>query len=283
MASIKIHGGDFVAGRSGTFRFGVLTLPTPYDSWHGIPVSRWEKIPLSKVMRVEAVNKEMRHRPGAAVGRGLVGGMLGWPMGAVASVLGGPPGVVVGLTSAVIGFTMTNHRSNVTFEAEFEGGRRLLATTDTATYTKLLAAAFDYKSTLPSVPNGMGPRPVSRSGERLKDIAIACGAFGLSVLVFGALFGGTSPGAPTYPAVSSPYPRSVSYSDPLYDQLCTAALSTVREPNHRHCGDAKLEGANTATITVGESGPLVPLAYRTLENRWPVRLVKSGDTWRPAP
>ena len=156
MASIKIHGGDFVAGRSGTFSFGVLTLPTPYDSWHGIPVSRWEKIPFSKVMRVEAVNKEMKHRTGAAVGRGLVGGMLGWPMGAVASVLGGPPGVVVGLTSALIGFTMTNHRSNVTFEAEFEGGRRLLATTNTATYTKLLAAAFNYKPPQEQIGNVNG-------------------------------------------------------------------------------------------------------------------------------
>ena len=53
--------------------------------------------------------------------------------------------MAVAVTSAVIGFNTTNHTSNVTFEAEFEGGRRLLATTDTTTYTRLLGAAFDYK------------------------------------------------------------------------------------------------------------------------------------------
>jgi hypothetical protein len=123
MARINIHGGDFAVGQSGTFAFGVLTMPPPGRPFFGA----CEKIPLNKVMRVEAVNKEMRHRTGAALGRGLAGVMISGPIG------------------AIVGFTTTNHASDVTFEAEFEGGRRLLATTNTATYTKLLAAAFDYK------------------------------------------------------------------------------------------------------------------------------------------
>jgi hypothetical protein len=47
----------------------------------------------------------------------------------------------------------------VTFEAGFEGGRRLLATTNTATYTRLLGAAFDYKP----------PSPVDR-GVQLRSV-----------------------------------------------------------------------------------------------------------------
>jgi hypothetical protein len=133
MATIKVHGGDFVAGEKGSFTFGVLTLPMRGGSFFGIPVSKKENIPLSTVMRVQAVNKEMKHRTEAAVGRGLVGAIIG------GTIVGGP------VTGAIVGFTTTNHTSDVTFEAEFEGGRRLLATTNTATYTKLLAAAFDYK------------------------------------------------------------------------------------------------------------------------------------------
>jgi hypothetical protein len=145
MAKIAVHGGDFVAGESGTFTFGVLTLPTAGPSFLGIPLTKREEIPLSKVMRIEAVNKEMKHRTGVAVGRGAVAAMIAGPIGSVGAVLGGPTGIAVAVTSAIIGFNTTNHTSNVTFEAEFEGGRRLLATTNTATYTKLLAAAFDYK------------------------------------------------------------------------------------------------------------------------------------------
>jgi hypothetical protein len=157
MAKIKVHGGDFVAGESGKFSFGVLTLPTP-NSFLGIFTGS-EKIPLSKVMRVQAVNKETRHRTGAAVGRGLVGGMLG-------GLVSGP----VGLTSAVIGFTMTNHTSDVMFEAEFEGGRRLLATTNTTTYSKLLAAAFDYK---PPQDRGEPSRPVAPRPHPFTDLGTA--------------------------------------------------------------------------------------------------------------
>lgn len=151
MASITIHGGDFIAGR-GKFKSGVLTLPTserPYG----------EKIPLSKVMRVEAVNKEMKHRTGAAVGRGFLAGIVAGPIGAVGAVLGGPTGVAVGLASAVVGFTTTNHTSDVTFEAGLEGGRRLLATTNTATFTSLLGAAFDYKP----------PSPIER-GAKVRSV-----------------------------------------------------------------------------------------------------------------
>jgi hypothetical protein len=121
MASIKILAGDFVAGKRGTFSFGILIMPTPEHPFFG------EQIPLAKVMRVSAVNKEIDHCTGAAVGRGLVGAIIAGPAG------------------AIIGAATTNHKSEVTFEAEFEGGRRLLATATTAVFTKLLAAAFDYK------------------------------------------------------------------------------------------------------------------------------------------
>jgi hypothetical protein len=147
MARIKVHGGDFVPGASGSFSFGVLRLPTPGGFiFGGIPLTTHEQIPLSKLMRVEAINKEMKHRTGAAVGRGLLGATIAGPIGSVAGVLfGGPLGIIAAGTTALVGFTTTNHKSEVTFEAEFEGGRRLLATTNTATYIKLLAAAFDYK------------------------------------------------------------------------------------------------------------------------------------------
>jgi hypothetical protein len=194
MASIKVHGGDFVAGHSGTFKSGALTLPTlgvgPADFLvrlmylrPGKGSSFQERISLSEVMRVEAVNKEMKHRTVAAVTRGIAGGMIAGPIG------------------SIVGFTTTNHTSDVTFEAEFEGGRRLLATTDTDTYTKLLAAAFDYKppSARPvanheSEDHG-GPRPgivfgivgtLLVTGGMINGVPLAWGiAVGALVLIVG--------------------------------------------------------------------------------------------------
>jgi hypothetical protein len=179
MASIKILGGDFIAGRSGAFKSGVLTLPTPEHSFCG------EEIPVTMVMRVEAVNKEMKHRTGAAVGRGAVAAMIGGPIGAVGAVLGGPAGIAVAVTSAIVAFRTTNHTSDVTFEAEFEGGRRLLATTNTATYTKLLAAAFDYKP--PLARPVVNHEPKARGGG--PRLSILLGLLGLLLVLSGMING----------------------------------------------------------------------------------------------
>jgi hypothetical protein len=146
MASIQIHGGDFAVGQRGKFKSGLLVLPVKGTQAR-------EEIPLRKVMRVEVVNKEEKHRTGTAVGRGAIAAMIAGPIGSVFAVLGGPAGTAVALASGIVGYSTTNHTSNVTFEATFEGGRRLLATTDTATYTKLLAAAFDYAAPSASSDN----------------------------------------------------------------------------------------------------------------------------------
>jgi hypothetical protein len=138
MATIDVISDDFAAGRPGHLKPGllsdnILTLPMPVapspilDTL--IKVFGFsdrvvqEHIPLRLIRKVEVVNKEARSSA-AAVQRGVAGALIG------------------GIAGAVIGVATANGDSTVTFRAEFEDGRRLLASTDTETFTVLLGAAF---------------------------------------------------------------------------------------------------------------------------------------------
>jgi hypothetical protein len=117
MAKITIHAGDFLG--DGWFNFGVFSLQTKEHSfWQS------EKIKASELELVEAASEENVKKLGGTIGWGAVGALALGPLGLLAGVLVG------------------GRKKNVTFVAKFKDGRRLLATTDSKTFTTLQAAVF---------------------------------------------------------------------------------------------------------------------------------------------
>ncbi|WP_116645244.1 hypothetical protein [Salinivibrio sp. HTSP] len=117
MAKIKVHAGDFLQDE-GQFTFGIMTLKTKKHSWAG------EQIPIKELEMVEVASEENVKK---------VGGTVGW--GAAGALLLGPAGLLAGLL-------LGGKKKEVTFVAKFKDGRKLLATTDSKTFTKLQAAVF---------------------------------------------------------------------------------------------------------------------------------------------
>lgn len=115
MAKITIHAGSWPKG-SGQFSFGSFALPNSGFGFEGIPTS--------SLASVEVATEETVKR---------VGGTVGW--GAAGAVLLGPVGLLAGLL-------MGGRGKDVTFIAQFKDGRKMLATTDAKTYTKIQAAVF---------------------------------------------------------------------------------------------------------------------------------------------
>lgn len=117
MSKIKVHAGDFLK-EDGSFFLGMITLKTKEHSIAG------EAIPLSYLETVDIATEESVKRLGGTIGWGAVGGLLLGPLGLLAGVLVG------------------GRDKEVTFVARFRDGRKLLATTDSKTFTKLQAAVF---------------------------------------------------------------------------------------------------------------------------------------------
>ncbi len=117
MAKVKIHAGDFLEGDS-SFSFGSLFLRTEKESFSG------ECINLTELETVEIASEENVKKMGGTVGWGVVGALVLGPVGLLAGLL------------------MGGRKKDVTFVAKFKDGRKLLATTDSKTFTKLQAAVF---------------------------------------------------------------------------------------------------------------------------------------------
>ena len=117
MATIRVHAGDFLKS-DGRFQFGILILNTNEHPFLG------ENIPLSQLAEVALASEENVKKLAGTVGWGVAG-----------AVLLGPLGMLVGLLAG-------GRKKEVTFVAKFKDGRKLLATTDSGTYTKLVAAVF---------------------------------------------------------------------------------------------------------------------------------------------
>lgn len=115
MSMLHVHGGDFLPGDA-RYTGGCLFLRTPAHRFVG------EKIPLSKVVSVEAITQENKK---------TLAGTVGW--GAVGAVVAGPLGLLAG---ALVG----GQNSQVTFVLILLDGRKAVATTDHATYAALLGA-----------------------------------------------------------------------------------------------------------------------------------------------
>jgi len=117
MAKIKVHAGDFLEGDD-QYSFGSLILKTKEHSFIG------ETIPITELETVEIATEESVKK---------IGGTIGW--GAAGAVILGPVGLLAGLL-------LGGKKKEVTFVARFKDGRKLLATTDSKTFTKLQAAVF---------------------------------------------------------------------------------------------------------------------------------------------
>mgnify|MGYP007100078618 CR=1 FL=1 len=115
MAKITIHAGSWPKG-SGQFSFGSFALPKSGFGYEGVPTSSLASIEVATEASVKRV-----------------GGTVGW--GAAGAVLLGPVGLLAGLL-------MGGRGKDVTFIAQFKDGRKMLATTDAKTYTKIQAAIF---------------------------------------------------------------------------------------------------------------------------------------------
>jgi hypothetical protein len=118
MAKITVHAGDFLKVPGFLTSNGMILLATEEHPTDG------EFIPLTEVDTIEVASEESVKK---------LGGTIGW--GAAGAVLFGPVGLLAGLLFG-------GRKKEVTFVAKFKDGRKLLATTDNGTYTKLLAAVF---------------------------------------------------------------------------------------------------------------------------------------------
>lgn len=120
MARITVHAGDFLKG-AGEYSFGNLILKTTATIWN----LTGEVIPSSQLEIVEIASEESVKK---------IGGTIGW--GAAGAIILGPVGLLAGLM-------LGGKKKEVTFVAKFKDGRKLLATTDSKTYTKLMSAVFN--------------------------------------------------------------------------------------------------------------------------------------------
>jgi len=120
MAKITVHAGDFLKG-NGDYHFGSFVLHTEKTRGHLVG----EAIHNSQLELIEAASEESVKK---------LGGAIGW--GAAGAVILGPVGLLAGLL-------LGGKKKEVTFVAKFKDGRKLLATTDSKTYTKLMAAVFN--------------------------------------------------------------------------------------------------------------------------------------------
>jgi len=117
MAKIKVYAGDFLEGDS-QYSFDSLILKTKEHSFLG------ETIPITELETVDIATEESVKKLGGTVGWGVAGAVILGPVGLLAGLLLG------------------GKKKEVTFIAKFKDGRKLLASTDSKTFTKLQAAVF---------------------------------------------------------------------------------------------------------------------------------------------
>lgn len=118
MGKITVHAGDFEKNGNNSFGFGIFTLFTKEHPFMG------ENISASQLEAIDIASEENVKKIGGTAGWGLVGGVLLGPVGLLAGLLAG------------------GRKKDVTFIAKFKDGRKLLATTNQKTYTKIQAAVF---------------------------------------------------------------------------------------------------------------------------------------------
>jgi len=112
MTRLTVQSGDFLQGE-GEYRNGSLTLKTAASPSPG------EKIALSRIKDMKVANQESSRSLGSAIGWGVAGALVAGPFGLIA------------------GLWLGGKEEEVTFLATFKDGRKLLAVTDSKTWSKM--------------------------------------------------------------------------------------------------------------------------------------------------
>ena len=141
MAKLKIHAGDFGKGETALVLIGMKMSFS--DHTGGGFFGKTCVYPKEEIESIEVASEENVIRLGGVAGWGVAGGLLLGPVGLLAGALLG------------------GRSKDVTFVAVFKDGKKMLATTDTKTFTQLQALAFQagIKKT-PPVPSQPEPLPV---------------------------------------------------------------------------------------------------------------------------
>src|ERR1700676_3594671 len=151
MATIIIHAGHFKPGKI-NIRLGI-----PANSIFYTPdVMRLTDVPTGSVIyykledlaELEVASEESTKKMMGAIGGGLLGDLALGPLWLLAGVLSG------------------GKQTNVKFIGNFKDGRRMLATTDSKTFTAMQAALFN-KTLAPISP----PEPAPSANRRQVDAA----------------------------------------------------------------------------------------------------------------
>lgn len=120
MATIKIHAGDFPLGDA-SVHFGIITFR--WQPGDGFSVGKSLRLK-DELESIEPASEEAVKRVSGTVGWGITGAVLLGPVGLLAGLLAGGRG------------------KDITFIAHLKDGKKMLATTDSKTYTKLQAIVF---------------------------------------------------------------------------------------------------------------------------------------------
>lgn len=124
MSNINIHAGDFRVGKAKLSVGSVLiSIQYPYSMGDGFSVAM-EHLAFSDIKEIAQASEENVKRLGGTVGWGVVGAALLGPVGLVAGLLAGGKG------------------KDITFILKMNDGKKLLATTDSKSYTKIQAGMF---------------------------------------------------------------------------------------------------------------------------------------------
>lgn len=118
--TINIHAGDFKKDMAAGF------LIADNKFYFGVPgkVFQTEKIPIADVEELEVATEDSVKKLGGTVGWGLAGAVLLGPVGLLAGLLLG------------------GKKKTITFVCKFKDGRKFLGTTDSKTWTQIIAARF---------------------------------------------------------------------------------------------------------------------------------------------
>lgn len=119
MATIEIHAGDFPRGKHSTNGSVISINWQPGDGLIGKSL-----VLIGQVDEAMIASEEDVKRTAGTIGWGVAGAALLGPVGMLAGLLLGGKG------------------KDVTFILKFKDGKKMLATTDTKTFTKIQALAF---------------------------------------------------------------------------------------------------------------------------------------------
>ncbi|ENG7537186.1 hypothetical protein ABVE29_003289 [Providencia stuartii] len=121
MAKVKVHAANFPYSEI-SITSGAFFIKEGVFQFNG------ECVLANKIKTIDIASEDSVKKVGGALGWGVAGGVLLGPIGAIAGIfLGG-------------------NKKEVTFIVELEDGRKFMGTTDTKSYTKVVAKKMEYDS-----------------------------------------------------------------------------------------------------------------------------------------